>query len=493
MPKTKPQNTAQGYKALSLGLLTLLAFILAVLFIYFAARASIIADDFSYFNHYAQQGGPVAYVLDHYLTHNGRLGQASLFAFTYALFGQGAIQLVPMLLFTALVFALAYMIRFFVTFDGPRQLISYSLAVLLVAGGLLLSPSMFDSFLWLTASTVYLGGLAFSLLTFCLGLHLYRKQSGLLAALGLGLAAAWSGTFTEPLTICTGVTGFLILIYGVLKTDQQARLLGAALWLGSLAGFALVYFSPGTMARREYYGTEISISQILGSFPAELSRFISLSSEIGYLLVIIAALALYALASPRWREGMAPKLLLGLSLAIFTIYFLFHTFVARTGSPVLALRTLTNPAFSLAISVLLLTLALSKLALGRDKTLLALALAGVLALGSLLGLVGYADTTASALNMRSHYLELRAQSIQQELAQNPDGPIHFQPLPIILESEAVDLFWKDQGQIDWVIEAISRWYGVENLEQVLIINGPEGYCLPASPLVKPSMTCLVEE
>ena len=470
--------------------LAVLTALVAGTFLYFAARASIIADDFSYFNVYAHQGNPFTYVVDHYLTHNGRIGQASLFAFTYALLGQSAIQLVPALMFLTLVAAVAYIMRRLVSFEQSPIVVSHSLATLIVAGGLVLSPSMFDSYLWLTSSTVYLGGLTFTALTFCLAFFLAERKITIRGALALALAATWAGMFTEPLTICTGIAGFLLLVAGLLRREATLRLVGGALWLGSLLGFALIYFSPGTMARREYYGTEISLTGILKNLPSDLSLFFGHSSDWGYLLIAISALSLYALSAPTWRASLHPLRLMGLALAVFAIYFLAHTVIAKTGSPTIALRTFTNPAFAMAITSMLGLLALVRLVSPHKAKVPALLGAGVLALLTLLPATSYTATTAAALNLRAEHLELRGESIAQQRAEkSADEPIEFVPVRIALVSEAVDLQPAGAPQIEWVINAISTWYGVDDVSRVVVIPEPADYCLPASHLVKADLTC----
>lgn len=485
-----PQAESTHRNFLPIIALTVLATLVAGTFLYFAARASIIADDFSYFNVYAHQGNPFAYVVDHYLTHNGRIGQASLFAFTYALLGQSAIQLVPALMFLTLVAAVAYMMRRLVGFEQSPIVVSHSLATLIVAGGLVLSPSMFDSYLWLTSSTVYLGGLTFTALTFCLAFCLAERKITIRGALALALATTWAGMFTEPLTICTGIAGFLLLIRGLQQRQAAVRLVGVSLWLGSLFGFALIYFSPGTMARREYYGTEISLAGILRSLPSDLFLFFEHSSAWGYLLITISALCLYALSAPNWRASLQPANLAGLAVAVFAIYFLAHTILAKAGSPTVALRTFTNPAFTLALTALLGLLALIRLAGPYKVKIPALLGAGVLALLTLLPAIPYISTTASALNLRSEHLQVRSNSIAQQLAEkSPQEAIELVPVRIALVSEAVDLEPAHSHQIEWVITAISTWYGVEDLSRVQVIPEPADYCLPASELVRASLTC----
>lgn len=474
----------------AVAVLALFAVALTSLFVYFASQASIIADDYSYFQVYRQADNPISAVAHHYLTHNGRLGQATFFALTFALLGEAALNIVPALMLLIMITTVAYMVRHLSELSLAPVTVSHSLAAVFVIGALVLSPSMFDSYLWLTSSTVYLGGLTFTLITFALIISLSGKDVSIRGVLGIAVLALWAGMFTEPLTICTGIVGFLLFLVGWKEQRVSLRSAGLAVWLGSLAAFALIYFSPGTMARREYYGTEISLSAILKSMPANLSTFAEHSQEWGYLLIGVAALAFWGLTDSSWRTSLRPGRLFILAFTIFTIYFLGQIVIARTGSPDIALRTFTNPAFALAASFAFAVLALTRTVFSyRPSSQLPLAVAAVLAGLALLPSIPYAQTVSQALTMRAEQLELREQSVTHQLtAGGRTTQVELVPLNTPLVSEAVDLNYKDVSQIEWVLEAISTWYGVEP-NQVVIGDQPEGYCLPASPLVKPWMAC----
>lgn len=475
--------------ASAVAVLVLFAAVLTGTFIYFASQASIIADDYSYFQVYRQADNPVSAVVHHYLTHNGRLGQATFFAFTFALMGEAALKIVPALMLLTMITTVAYIVRRLSVLNVAPLTVSHSLAAVFVIGALVLSPSMFDSYLWLTSSTVYLGGLTFTLMTFALALSLRGKDVSLLGALGLTASALWAGTFTEPLTICTGIVGFLLLLEGWRTSKKSLRRVGLSLWIGSLIAFALIYFSPGTMARREYYGTEISLSAILKSMPGNLSLFSEHSQEWGYILIGISVLALWGLTESTWRESLRLGRLLILAFTIFTIYFFGQIMIARTGSPDIALRTFTNPAFALAASFGLFVFTIVKVVASRRSSQLPLVTAVILAGLACWSAVPYAQTVSQALTMRAEQLELREQSVANQLSvENGGTKVELVPLNTPLVSEAVDLNYKDAPQIEWVLDAISTWYGV-NPDQVVIGDQPEGYCLPADPLVKPWMTC----
>lgn len=473
----------------AVAVLVLFAVALTSLFVYFAFQASIIADDYSYFQVYRQADNPISAVAHHYLTHNGRLGQATFFALTFALLGEAALNIVPALMLLIMITTVAYMVRRLSVLSIAPLTVSHSLAAVFVIGALVLSPSMFDSYLWLTSSTVYLGGLTFSLITFALALSLSSKEASICGALGLAALALWAGMFTEPLTICTGIVGFLLLLVGWRAQKVSLRYTGLALWLGSLTAFALIYFSPGTAARREYYGTEISLSAILKSLPANLSIFAENSQEWGYLLIGIAALAFWGLTDSSWRASLRPGRLFILAFTIFTIYFLGQIVIARTGSPDIALRTFTNPAFALAASFAFAVLAATRAVFSHRPSPLPLLAALVLLGLAVLPAVLYAQTVSQALTMRAEQLEIREQAVTDQLTVGGEkAQVELVPLNTPLVSEAVDLNSKDVPQIEWVLEAISTWYGVEP-DQVVIGDQPEGYCLPASPLAKPWMTC----
>lgn len=459
-------------------------------FTYFATQASIIADDFSYFHAYEQVGNPISYVTHHYMTHNGRLGQAAFFAFAYAVFGQASLQIVPVFMLVMIVSLVAYMVRRLVALTVAPLVVSYSVAALFTVGALILTPSMFDSFLWLTSSTVYLGGLTFTLLVFSLALSMSFKDVRLPGILVLFLVTLWAGMFTEPLTVCTGLTGFVILLSGVFTGKGALRRLGLPLWLGSIVAFALIYFSPGTAARREYYGTDISIGEILKSLPANFRLFTEHSQEWGYLLVVAAALAVYGFASTQWHENLKFRKLLMVTVLVFLIYFVGQIFIARTGSPEIALRTFTNPTFALASCCALVVLALVRLLAPRKEQQSVVLVLPCILLGlSLISAVTYVQTVSQALTMRATQLEVRAQSVADQLASgDAHSPVELKPLNTPLVSEAVDLNYSDVPQIEWVLDAISTWYGVET-ERVVIGQEPQGYCLPASPIVKSWMTC----
>lgn len=458
-------------------------------FIYFALNASMIADDFSYFNIYMGFGNPVVYVTDHYMTHNGRIGQASLFAFTFAIFGKASVQIVPILLLFALISATAYLLRSFFPLGHSPWLVSHGVAALLVTGALVLSPSMFDSYLWLTSSTVYLGGLSFTLLAYCFAAYLLRSGVTPIRVALLSVLTLWAGMFTEPLAVCTGILGFAIAVWGFYSRNISARLAGLSLWVGSMAAFIIVYFSPGTAVRRRDLGIDVSLNKIVETIPYNFSLFFNNSQWWGYLLIAVAGIALYFFSSQTSWVRSSPLRLLATSGAILFLYFFGHMLVSMMGIPHLAFRSFSTPAFAVGICSFLVVLAAMSPVVKHSSEAFTLRFAGLLLALALIPGWNYIQTISSALTLRSDHLELREKSIAEQVeAKGQGSPIEIVPVRIALVSQAVDLNPNTRSQIGWAVRSISEWYGL-NPDQISIVTEPSDYCLPESPLLKPELIC----
>lgn len=471
------------------------ALVVVGVFARFALTAVEIADDFHYMNTYNAVLNPVTFAKNHYLGHNGRVGQAFFFAVSYELLGRYVVTILPLLFLLGLIALVTGLLHRVVAYRRHGLLASMIASIFLVTSGLVLSPSIMDSYLWLTSSSVYLGGLMFTLLPYYLyAVFRSSPRAMFFRALVLFVLAVWAGPFSEPLTIVAGVTGFLFAIIGVCRRRKADIVYPLALWLGHIVGFGVVYVSPGTRVRRQFFGTKFDLVAILGETPKELNILSALGQEWGFALAAAAALVVVACAAQKMTGVRAGLAALAFGAFVFLNVVVFHIAVSKTGIPVVALRTFTIPAYGYAATAFLVCVAVGLLLRGLLPERVAAPASFIGALALLLvfagDFLGYSAAVQSALDIRKDGFEQRVAEVTVQRDSHPaTEPIFFTPLPTPLVSQAIDLSLPGVPMEDWVITGMARWHGVEPPSRLHVGDLPEGYCVPAHPTINPEFAC----
>ena len=506
-PKTHSPTLPPQIKPILLATLATLAIILSAVFTLFGLNAGIIADDFAYFNSYNEQGSALAFIKHHFLTHNGRFGQNLFFTALYTLFGTKAIIVTPVILFFCISLLIASVLKSSNLFSTHKNTAALSLGVIVTSVSLTFSPSMHDSLLWLTSSTVYLGALLFTLVAFLLAIRTARGSLQTLPGLALTFVSfTFAAGFSEPLAVCTGLANALILGRKIFNKKKLHTAIAGAALAGSLLGFAIVYFSLGTVSRRAEVSHQTGLlSAIRSTYLSVYDYLLSIPLWSAVPLMLIVALC-YTLIPRAHKIKISPLKTLIYAALTFTVFVITHTFLAIYGGGYLALRVFTVPGFATTATLALVALSACALAdracpkrLQQPyspgyKTLApaAVAMLGVSLLYFAVNFSQFSAVSITALTSRSHYLEQRATDVAEQLSTDSTADhktVEITALPIMLKSEAFDLSNPPEDSIPWVRQEILKWYGVADAQEVTVKPQPENYCARAHYTVKPEYRC----
>lgn len=479
-----------------LALTALIALILAALFISFGLRATIIADDYAYFNRFNRFGSVAGYLNYHYSLHNGRIGQATFFAVFYAIFGVHTLVVTPIFLYLATGLVVALYINRFLKFQNYQWAHSLAVSFVLLPCALFAARSMYDSYLWLTSSTVYMGGLIFVLLALYLAWMAATSSRNMWGWTALVLVASvFAGAFTEPLTINAGMVTAALAVLSFIRKKYRAGIIWVVAWVGLVAAFLIIYSSPGTAKRREHNRVaNVSILETTGEVPKYLGKLYYSTPWWSILLLLCLGLATYFALSKTCRQKFKLIKVLGSAIAIYLIFVPAHLIVSLLGSPnYIAMRTYTVPTFFTIFTLFAVMLCVGNLCERYVPGLrfLALSAYGLVAVIAAFPIAHYTGVVHDALVMRAEHLQARAQSVEEQRAAGAEK-IVLTPVPVMLDGEATDFIPGTQKQTSWVMKEIPEWYGITDTQNVVIDKLPDGYCVPddtAEHLVKKWAVC----
>jgi hypothetical protein len=235
--------------------------------------STLVADDYSYFS-WIQDRGVLGFIDYHYTEHTGRLLQALLVAGGWLLAGDKSVILLPILFIVALLVGLTWLIYRLLPSAQRTKLAAASLAASVTGIFALTLPSMYDSLLWLTSSTVHFAAIV-TLVYSIVFIHilLTSRPKWWQTALALSFITL-AQTTSEPVALTLGAAvGVLVLIFLVRRDWRRFRT--AAIVLAALiVGFLIEYLSPGAVVRRnaEAHLDVIDLRHILVIMPAYFAR-----------------------------------------------------------------------------------------------------------------------------------------------------------------------------------------------------------------------------
>lgn len=471
----------------------IVAIALSTTLVLMAFAANPIADDYAYYVNLQAAASPLDYVVDHYLTHNGRLSQNILVTVSFLLFGKLAIQIVPVMLFLSLAGSLAWVFSLILPMETRRGALNITLGLFAAALGLFAVPSTVDSYLWLTSSTVYLGSLIGLATNVALAIMLARSPRPSLWALIPALFfMLLSQSFSEPTALFAITAAGLWGAWELVRRRWRRCVLAALSFVALVAGFLVVFLSPGTIARRAEIDNPFSIRRIvIGSLDYYPTLFAGVKPWL-FGLILLGALVVAINIGPLTSAVRFHATTLSFAVLIFlgTTYFVFA--VSNFGSTYFPYRNFTLPAFGLVISIgFLATSAFKALleapglgAIGRLATPIAIVLA-VVALPS--GLLA-GGLQLQALALRDSAAAARAAEIAAQLVDGT-SPLVVQAVPVLVVSEAVEVENPSVGQIPWLIDGFRGWYGIPADRELVVRATPVGYCLPPQQGIRTEFAC----
>ena len=445
-----------------------------------AAFASPIADDYAYFSHHLINN-PFRYVYDFYLNNTGRIAQGGFVSILFSVFGESVVVFGPIIELILLAGVCIWLTHLLIRSDIPhRKLNVISIGIFGAITMLLMSPSLFDSYLWFTSSSVYITsliGLIFN--TALLIVLLRQKRLKVWYILLVCLSVFICQSFSEPTSAIIIAMLSLVMLSAFIYKHRRLLLLSSTGFASAVAGFLFVYLSPGSQARQDASGSAFDINGML------LQPFLDLGAAFQLLFswrffIILSLALLIAHILPKFNKKTSLQLMfLSMLLALGPIYLLFLITHYSMGDYT-PLRAYTVPmaifgifiAFLIALGISML---LKRLTI-RYRMLILTPLAVASVTAGLITTTPQLNTIIRAEVIRESLHDNRAASIADQIEENrPTISIH--PAPIFLNnSEAIDFYYQ-KAQIDWYEAGFKRYYGIPHSTHVTFKDQPESYCL----------------
>lgn len=455
--------------------------------------ANPIADDYAYFAKLSSFDSPVTYIADHYLTHNGRLSQNLLVTSAFLVFGKSAIQVMPALMLCALGATATWLFSLVLPKSDTRTLLAVALGFSVPPLALFTVPSLTDSYLWFTSSSVYLGSLIGLMGSAAFMLILAREPRPNPAV--LAAAVTWmilAQSFSEP-TSLLAIAAAGIWVLWELCTRRWDRLVLAFASLGALtAGFLIILLAPGTRDRRAALEVPFSLRRIvvesLGYYP---QLFDGLRAWVIALILLAALVTALMLGSPKSKLRFhCATLLFAVVLFLGSSYFVFAA--SNYGSTYFPFRNFTLPAFGLVVSIGLVALsaftALLYLSPTRLFRLLGVVTAVVLCAVALPAGLQASVVPLQSLGVRAGVNAVRTAEISAQINEGT-VPIKVRAAPVLLQSEAIEVENPPLEQILWFLEGFRGWHDIPEDAPLKIVPVDKTYCVSASPDAKPEFIC----
>ncbi|WP_370647824.1 DUF6056 family protein [Leucobacter aridicollis] len=464
----------------------------ATVFMLLSLSATFVADDYSYLASIRNTGNALQYIGEHYSGHNGRISQNTLVTVGFLLFGERVLQVFPFLFFVSLSVALAWVLALLLPLARRIVTLSVALGSVLTAVAFLALPSLFDSYLWLTSSTVYLGGLVAFLVSLGLTITLARRERrGPLVLGGYALVLAAGQAFSEPVALLAIAAAGLWLVWEFIRRDWSRLRLSLLACIALIGGFLVVFLSPGTMARRAAVDNEVGLRAVLfGPFEHYETLTAQLTWWILLLVLVAGVITAMNLSEPSSVRRFALRGL-ALAAAIFcgSTYGVFA--VSAVASPIVPLRNFTVPGFGVVISAYIVAVVAATVLRSATR---GARLSVVAVAGSVVAVCVAAPFAFATANVQLQGLALRESMLAERAAQLDSvsvatASISVLAAPVLVVSQAVEVENPPRKQTDWLLNSFRAWHGVDQGTRVVPVHTPPGYCLPDFVIVKPEFVC----
>ncbi|GHU07676.1 hypothetical protein FACS189431_2630 [Alphaproteobacteria bacterium] len=453
-----------------------LATILLVMVTAFGFFNSPIADDFAYYYN-LQTNGFWSQMGHYYIEEPGRVGQAGILYLGYKLLGLNADRVLPIISFIGVSLAIAYLLY---QLKVLKNRVNYVVAGTLFSGLILFAlPSLFDSFLWYTAS--YHFSIIFLLLDFIMMVEMMKnKRTSLVKKIIFFVIMVVGQTYNE-LTALVSIALFAAVFVWMLFLKKWS------LWkifvpsiLALVIGFAIIYFSPGSIARR----TTVPHFDFLSVFVDSLGGFQTIFSGLGLsfiLLLLITSIFIgWNLDGKRIKKIVVEHgvqlwqtIVFVVVFLVVTTYFIFC--INNYLQPYMPLRVLTMPAFGIStVCLALLSFVVYKLRrqVKHREHAACLTAVAVLILASI-SVFYESYGIVRNLALRQYAVQQRNIDVQAQI-KNESSDMKISSVPINLRSDAFDCFYDPsmgyKSDINWVCVTylLSRGAEPTNYTDVLI-------------------------
>ena len=460
--------------------------VILVPFLVMALFNQPIADDYVFFSQ-KHPGNPFVTMADSYLHWTGRLSPNFLVSIFYHFFSNKTPAIMAMFLLVSLA---VVSIRFIKVFFGrvkARNLpCSQALALgLLMASLIMLSAySIYDSYLWLTSSTIYITSIICAIAVITLTIRLFTKPVITWFNWLVYIASLIFTAFCCEITTIylVGSFSFSLIVYGLIKrfklfklkktTKHNIRVLvvGMVIVAGCLL---IIYFSPGSIKRRQTSHSIFDWQKVFIEPLFQIARLGYLVTWERVLLVIGGGLAL-ATVLPKLRPRQAISVVASIVIYLLTISYVFYLIMGYSLGSYIPLRAYIIPAGIILIGVTAILAVLLRECSTNITYLLDIAMLLVLA-GAVATSYRVYKPIIRAVVLRHDAYITREIDLRQQ-ANHTSSAIRVVPLPILLQnSEAQDIAFNNI-QAKWVTEAFKQYYHLSNDIMLVSLPQDEHYC-----------------
>lgn len=457
------------------------ATVIFVLLTLHALSASPIADDWTFFVSYRENSFIEFIQLS--MHHTGRIVQWSIIYIGYFFFGMTAVKIMPVILLTTLSLLIGLLIHKFINPQGSLSLVKSLLMGLLIACvSVFCMPSMSDSFLWYDSAASYMSSLIFlvwGLYVVCDALSHKVTIVRLVCLVSILFLAQLA---SEPTSLWVIGALSLAIVVAVLMRNKKAIGVLAISLVTSLLGFATIYFSPGSIARR---GDSPAL-ELTESMADALSGYGIMFSEWGAWLLLAPALVMlviWFMWQLEWRTRPLIAAVISIVIFLTTTYPVF--LLSDISQDYLPYRVFTLPVFGTVVALSFMGVAISagvihRCNIGVHRAIFA-ATSLIVIGASCLGMIYLSSNNIEKLIMRDRVVKMRDSSVADQKNRGVDR-YEVMRAPLLLRGNAEDFYYNDEpwnlnGRI-WVLNTYLTYMGIdENLphDRVVIIEPPDLY------------------
>jgi len=439
-----------------------------------------VADDYAYLSD-PTFNNPFKFAAHYYMDWTGRSSQAFWVSTLHAIFGDrfviyGTILQLFLLITSAL--TLSYAILYKLKNNSHLKIVSVGIIFSLLS--IFMTPSVLDSTLWITSSTVYIGSLIGMYLSFAFAIFIIRFKPNSKTLLTLLFFITFiAQLFSEPTSIImigiAAVSAFISLVIYKNKISLKTCIVYI---IGAIAGLLYMFLSPGTRTRQNSLDTGFSAYDIFINSITDFSRLSYIFTSHRILLLAVSSLILGLIFIKLSRKHKIVLTIASLLLAIIVPYVLFAVSRYTMGSYI-PLRAFTVPVAVASIFLSIGAGALISHFVVRKHRFGTVAVSILILITIPLSLVLTTKDSLSviqAVSIREHSYDGREASIKTQLNESP-RVLYFEPLPILLaNSDAVD-FYYNQTPPSWFEDGFRAYYDIPKTTIIVYETQPDGYCV----------------
>lgn len=446
-----------------------------------------IADDYTVFS--SNFIGNFFSTIVHFFSEwTGRVGQ-SYVSLVYKVFGPDrATVIIPLLSLCFVWLSTMYLLHIITSRVLKKQMpLVWTIVLSMVSTSLIVlsANSLYDTYLWSTSNIVYMPGIAATITILATVINMITSGHNLpiykFAILAFLVIAS---SFFNELVDVYMIGGFLMSIIVVsipglidsknYRKRQAQKILIVGL-LSAIAGFTILYFSPGSSIRQASAGSDFSLYQVLVAPLANICNFGYLFDipRLGLIILLGACIGGAITSKPKPRT-----LVVVLScLAIFSIgvAYVFFAIMGYAQDSYIPLRAYVVPSSVIMICAVVVASVLSKFAYClviekypaagvRNVVMIALSIASFAVVGGFL-MDEYRSLLAATV-LRSNLYTSRDLDVKQAILDSEDQKeIVIKSVPVLLlDTQAQDI---NKDSPEWLKKSFIDYYDIPSNRKIV--------------------------